>query len=274
MLIGSLSLVAFPFMTGFYSKDFILESAYGQFYFSSIVVYFIALIGAIFTTLYSIKVLYLIFLNKPNGSLIYYSISYKNLNNTKNFIAEDPYNYMALPLIVLSIFSIFFGYFTKDIFIGLGTSLFSDNSIFIHPDHEISINTEFTVPILFKLLPFIFTIFFSFLSIYISEFKFISLIKFKFSSFGYNLFGFFNQRVFIELFYNKYIVSFILNLGGYTIKFLDKGCVELIGPYGLEKYLLKFSVNIGNKLNLSFVTDYALYIILVPIFIIYLYIFI
>ncbi len=34
MLIASLSLVAFPFMTGFYSKDFILESAYGQYYFS------------------------------------------------------------------------------------------------------------------------------------------------------------------------------------------------------------------------------------------------
>ena len=33
MLIASLSLVAFPFMTGFYSKDLILESAYGQFYF-------------------------------------------------------------------------------------------------------------------------------------------------------------------------------------------------------------------------------------------------
>jgi len=39
MLIASLSLVAFPFMTGFYSKDFILESAYGQFYFSSVVIY-------------------------------------------------------------------------------------------------------------------------------------------------------------------------------------------------------------------------------------------
>jgi len=36
ILIASLSLVAFPFMTGFYSKDFILESAYGQYHFSSI----------------------------------------------------------------------------------------------------------------------------------------------------------------------------------------------------------------------------------------------
>lgn len=72
MLIASLSLVAFPFMTGFYSKDFIIESAYGQFYFSSIVVYFIATIGAIFTTLYSVKVLYLTFLSNPHGSLINY----------------------------------------------------------------------------------------------------------------------------------------------------------------------------------------------------------
>merc|ERR1712072_1328639 len=42
MLIASLSLVAFPFMTGFYSKDFIIESTYGQFCFSSTVVYFIS----------------------------------------------------------------------------------------------------------------------------------------------------------------------------------------------------------------------------------------
>src|SRR6201992_1514583 len=60
MLIASLSLMALPFMSGFYSKDFILESAYGQYYFSSIIVYFIAIIGASFTTLYSIKILYLV----------------------------------------------------------------------------------------------------------------------------------------------------------------------------------------------------------------------
>src|ERR1700743_2008960 len=70
MLIASLSLVAVPFMTGFYSKDFILESSYGQFYFSSITVYFIATIGAMFTTLYSVRVLFLSFLGNPNGPLI------------------------------------------------------------------------------------------------------------------------------------------------------------------------------------------------------------
>ncbi len=72
MLIASLSLVAFPFMTGFYSKDFILESAFGQYQFSSMAVYFIATIGAMFTTLYSVKVLYLTFLTNPNGPIVNY----------------------------------------------------------------------------------------------------------------------------------------------------------------------------------------------------------
>src|SRR2546428_794961 len=150
MLIASLSLVAFPFMTGFYSKDFILESAYGQFYFSSIVVYFIATIGAMFT-------------------------------------------------ILLSILSI----------------------------------------ILSELLPKL-------------------LLLFKFSNFGYNVFSFFNQRFLIELFYNKYITGIILKLGGQTTKVIDKGSVELLGPYGLEKGLLLLSKNIAS-LDTGVITFYALY---------------
>src|SRR6186713_562219 len=65
MLIASLSLVAFPFMTGFYSKDFIIESAYSQYFFSGVSVYIIAVVGAILTTLYSVKVLYLTFSSTP-----------------------------------------------------------------------------------------------------------------------------------------------------------------------------------------------------------------
>src|SRR5271156_1940284 len=109
ILIASLSLIALPFMSGFYSKDFILESAYGQFYFSSIIIYFLAIIGASFTTLYSMKILYLAFMAKPNGLLI----DYKNVH--------EGYIYMSIPLILLAIFSIFFGYISKDIFIGIGT---------------------------------------------------------------------------------------------------------------------------------------------------------
>jgi NADH-ubiquinone oxidoreductase chain 5 len=249
IFIASLSLVAFPFMTGFYSKDFILESAYGQYSFSSITVYIIATIGAIFTTLYSVKVLYLTFIANPNGPI----------NNYKN--AHESDIYMTIPLILLAIFSIFFGYITKDIFIGLGSNFFIDNSIFIHPNNELVINTEFAVPLIYKLLPFILTITFSLLAITYSEFLSESIINFKFSRLGYYIFGFFNQRFLIELFYNKYITDLILNLGGQTTKILDKGSIELLGPYGLEKGLLKISKNI-TLLSTSIVTNYALYILI------------
>jgi NADH-ubiquinone oxidoreductase chain 5 len=253
MLIASLSLVAFPFMTGFYSKDFILESAYGQFAYSSTVIYFIATIGAIFTTLYSVKVLYLTFITNPNGPLV----SYKT--------AHEGDVFMSIPLFILALFSIFFGFITKDIYIGLGSGFFIDNSLFIHPSHEILLDTEFAVPTLFKLLPFFFTILFSLVSILFSEFFTKSLIYFKLSRVGYNIYSFFNQRFLIELFYNKYITDFVLNIGGQTTKIIDKGSVELLGPYGLEKGLSNLSNNIA-KLDTGIVTYYALYILVGLIF--------
>src|ERR1700750_678151 len=253
ILIASLSLVAFPFMTGFYSKDFILESAYGQFYFSSVAVYFIAVIGAMFTTLYSIKVLYLTFITNPNGPLI----SYKH--------AHEGNIYMSLPLIILAIFSIFFGYITKDLFIGLGSGLFLDNSLYIHPLHEIMLDTEFGVNTIYKLLPLVLTISLSIISLILSEYLPKILIYFKFSNLGYNIFSFFNLRFLIEFFYNKYITNVILKLGGQTTKVLDKGSIELLGPYGLEKGLLKLSRNLSS-LDTGIVTSYALYILLGLIF--------
>lgn len=252
MLIASLSLVAIPFMTGFYSKDFILESAYGQFYLSSIIVYYIAAIGAMFTTLYSVKVLYLTFLSNPNGPLI---------NYRQAQAAQEGDIFMSMPLIILAVFSIFFGYLTKDIFIGLASGFFSDNSLFIHPLHEVMLDTEFAVPTLFKLLPLFFTISLSLISLLFTEFYPKLLVSFKFSSFGYNIFSFFNQRFFVELFYNKYISGIILKLGGQTTKVMDKGLVELIGPYGLERNLTNLSRNINN-LSTGVVTSYALYILI------------
>ena len=249
MLIASLSLIAFPFMTGFYSKDFILESALGQFKYSSISVYFVAVIGAMFTTLYSVKVLYLTFIANPNGPLI----SYKNTHEGDIF--------MSLPLVVLAIFSIFFGYITKDIFIGLATGLFADNSLFIHPTHEIVLNTEFGVSTLFKLLPFIITLLSVTLSIYIFEILPNFVIYFKSTRIGYNIFSFFSLRLLVEFIYNRFITRFIFNLGGQTTKVLDKGSVELIGPFGLEKGLGKLSENLS-KLDTGVITSYALYILI------------
>ena len=252
MLSASLSLVAFPFMTGFYSKDFILESAYGQYKLSSIIVYFIATIGAMFTTLYSVKVLYLTFLTNPNGSLI-------NYKHSKS--AHEGDIFMSSPLIILGVFSIFFGYITKDLFIGLGSDFFSDNALFIHPHHEIVIDTEFALNTLYKLMPLFFTITLTVFSIILTEFYPRLLVNFKLSRLGYNIFSFFNQRFLVEMYYNRYISGTVLNFGGHTTKILDKGAVELFGPYGLEQKFTLISKKI-DSLSTGVVTNYALYILI------------
>lgn len=252
MLAASLSLVAFPFMTGFYSKDLILEAAYGNYNLHSITVYFIATIGAMFTTLYSVKVLYLTFLTNPNGSLV---------NYTLNKSAHEGDIFMSAPLIVLALFSIFFGYVTKDIFIGLGSDFFADNALYIHPSHEILLDTEFAVDTTYKLLPLFFTIFLTILSILFTELNSSLLIMFKHSILGHSIFSFLNQRFLVEMYYNRYISGVVLNLGGQTTRILDKGAVERVGPYGLEEFFTGLSERI-NSLSTGVVTNYALYIVI------------
>jgi NADH-ubiquinone oxidoreductase chain 5 len=190
-----------------------------------------------------------IFCLNPNGPLI----NYKQ--------AHEGDIFMSAPLMILAVFSIFFGFITKDMFIGLGSGFFSDNALFIHPSHEIMLDTEFGVPTLFKLLPLIFTISLSVIAIVLSEYLSTILIYFKLSRVGYNIFSFFNQRFLIELFYNRYITGIILKLGGQTTKVIDKGSVEYLGPYGLEKGLLNISNNIA-RLNTGVITSYALYILI------------
>ena len=246
MLIASLSLVAFPFMTGFYSKDFIIESAFGKYYISSIAVYYIASIGAMFTTLYSVKVLYLTFLSNPNGPIVNYKQAHA---------AHESDIYMSLPLIILAVFSIFFGYITKDIFIGLGSDFFSDNGLFIHPKHEIMLDTEFAVPIIFKLLPLFFSISLTIISILFTEFYPKLFISFKLSYIGNKIFGFFNQRFLVEMFYNKYISGLILDLGAQTTKIMDKGSVEKVGPFGLQKNITIMSNNESSLLFVKYNID-------------------
>ena len=249
MLIASLSLIAFPFMTGFYSKDFILESAFGQFQYSSIAIYFTATVGAVFTALYSVKVLYLTFLSNANGPVIGYNK------------AHESDMFMSLPLTILALFSIFFGYLTKDMFTGLASGFFVDNSLFIHPLHEITLEAEFAVPTIFKLIPLILTIIFTICFFILLELLPSFNIYLKFTKLGYNIFNFFNLRFLVECIYNRYITNFVLKLGEQTTKVLDKGSVELLGPYGLERGLVSLSQNLS-KLDTGVVTSYALYILI------------
>lgn len=246
ILIGSLSLMAIPFLTGYYSKDFIIESAFGQFSLSGHIIYWLATISAVFTSLYSIKLLYLTFLTIPLANKLDYSHSHEaNLT-------------IGLPLIILAIFSIFFGYLFKDLMIGLG-SPFLSNSLFVHPNHSLILETEFALPIVFKLLPVILTIFVSILSLFIYELFSKKLAYLTKSNFIYNLYGFFNQRYYMELLVHHYFIGKNVHLAKITNKLLDRGTLEMIGPHGLVLLFEKLSLSL-TKLDTGLITTYAVYI--------------
>jgi len=108
ILIGSLALMGFPFLTGFYSKDIILELAYGSYHFNGFFAYWLGILSAFFTAFYSIRLIILTFLKPIN-------ISYNIVNNV-----HESSLLLLIPLFILGFGSIFVGFFFKELFLGLG----------------------------------------------------------------------------------------------------------------------------------------------------------
>lgn len=64
ILIGSLSLIGFPYLAGFYSKDLILEFVYVRH--SVVFAYWLGSFTVLLTAFYSIRVTYLTFITNTN----------------------------------------------------------------------------------------------------------------------------------------------------------------------------------------------------------------
>ncbi len=236
LLIGSLSLMGFPFLTGFYSKDLILEWTYSQFSINGMFAYWLGAISAFFTAFYSFRVICLTFLRKP-------SVSKVNILH----VHESPLN-MAAPLLFLSFFSIFIGYFFKDMFVGLGTN-FWGASIFVLPQNVLLLEAEF-LPTSVKLLPVGLSFLGASLAFFGYNFFFKFLFKFKMSFIGRNLYTFFNRKWFFDKIYN-YVFSQNIIFEGYRYAYqnIDRGIIELLGPTGLNTVISNISEIYVDKYN-------------------------
>ncbi|BDI12871.1 NADH dehydrogenase subunit 5 (mitochondrion) [Phanerochaete sordida] len=255
MLVGSLSLLATPFLTGFYSKDLIIELAYGQYSFSGTYAYILGSITAGLTAFYSFRLISLVFLTVPNGPKTSY------LNSHEANLA------VIIPLFILALFSILFGYFASDIFVGVGSDFFG-NSLFIHPNNVNLIEAEFSLPLLIKLLPAILSLLGALTAVYLYHYQPNFIINLTETSLGREIYTFLNGKYLFDVVYNNYIIGGGLKLGYIISKVLDRGVIELIGPYGLANVLTNTGINIS-KLDTGIVTTYALYIVLALLSIIF-----
>jgi NADH-ubiquinone oxidoreductase chain 5 len=246
MLVGSLSLLATPFLTGFYSKDLILELAYGSYSFSGLYAFILGSITAGITAFYSFRLISLVFLTTANGGKESY------LNSHESNLA------VIIPLLVLALFSIFFGYVFSDLFVGVGSDFFG-NSLFIHPNNISIIEAEFSLNPIIKLLPAIFSLSGAILAIFMYHKTPEILINLTETKLGRKLYSFLNGKYYFDVIYNHYVVSQGLRLGYRISKELDRGAIELLGPYGLANTFIKTGVNIA-KLDTGIITTYSLYI--------------
>nr|YP_009317595.1 NADH dehydrogenase subunit 5 [Pterocladiella media]AOX49047.1 NADH dehydrogenase subunit 5 [Pterocladiella media] len=250
MLIGSLALAGFPFLAGFYSKDFILELSQittNSNLNSSIAALscWLGSLSVLFTAFYSFRLIYLAFLNNSNSSKkILTGVHESNL-------------LMLIPLIILAIGSIFIGYLTKDFFIGFGTS-FWNSSIFILPYNANFIEAEF-LEVQIKWLPFLLSAFGVILATIINLSRFYILINWNFHSF----FAFLvSKKWFWDPIYNRFFIYPILTFGyNTTLKNLDRGFIELAGPYGTMNFIPIWA-NLIKKLQTGQITHYIFFMVL------------
>ncbi len=114
--------MAFPFLTGFYSKDYLLEMALIPKNATSTIAYILALVAAVLTATYSARLMILTFLSAPHFP-----------HTVLETIADPPLT-MMIPLFILGTGAAFFGFMTHELFLGLG-STFYQQAIFTHPDN-------------------------------------------------------------------------------------------------------------------------------------------
>jgi NADH-ubiquinone oxidoreductase chain 5 len=243
IFIGSFSLMGLPFLTGFYSKDVILEVAYAKYTLAGHFSYWLGTLAAFFTAFYSMRLLHLTFLSEPNG-----------FKPVISKVHDAPIR-MALPLALLAVPSIFIGFVTKDMIIGVGTD-FWGNALFTLPQNSILLDAEF-LPHSIKLLPVLLSLTGGITSFLLYTYGIRNLYEFKTSQTGRNLYNFLNRKWFFDKIYTEVIGQNILSFGySSSYKAIDRGFIEMLGPFGLS-YLINLKGRSLSNLQTGFVYHYA-----------------
>jgi NADH-quinone oxidoreductase subunit L len=237
MLIGTLALTGFPFLSGFYSKDAIIEFAYLR---NSSLGNYAVVIGiftAFLTSIYSWRLFFKTF----HGS-------YNNKKIPINETHESPL-VMLIPLFFLGIGALFAGFLFKEIFIGHHSNDFWQTSIFfiseIKHDH---------IPLWLLLITPILVV----ISIPLSFYYYISNTKIleEFKNTSLPLYNFLLNKWYIDELYDVVFVNPAKKIGSFFWKKGDIGTIDRFGPDGISK-LIKIISNKAGRLQTGFIYDYA-----------------
>lgn len=231
---GSISLMGLPFLTGFYSKDLILEVVYGSHFFS--IALWLGLLSASLTAFYSFRLIYFSFFN-----------SNQTFRSTFSIIHEGKIN-LYLPLLILIILSIMGGWLLK-------------NSIMLDIYPIIIPNFNKSLPLILSIIGGIIPLIIGYTFI-----KWWNIYKLESSKIIYSFA--INTWYFNEIM-NYFIVNKFSKIGlSINYKLLDNQILEFIGPYKIQSQLIKKSSYITDK-HSGKISLYLLYFIIFISFFLY-----
>ena len=243
MIIGTLALTGFPLLSGYYSKDAIIEFAYLR---GNTVGYYGALVGiftAFLTAIYSWRLIFKTF----HGS-------YGNKKLKIDKMHDSPYT-MLIPLIILAAGSIFVGFFFKELFIGH----YSDNHFWTNSIKFLSpISTDHSPHWITYSTPIIVV-----LSIPISYYLFVinKNINIWLVNANKPLYNFLLNKWYFDELYNYLFVKTSKKLGTFLWKNIDVKTIDKFGPDGISNIIKKLS-NKAVKFQSGYIYQYAFVILL------------
>lgn len=252
ILVGSLSLTGFPFLTGFYSKEVVLEIALTKFSVNSFFIYWLGVLAAFITSFYSIRLIYLVFFSSPNSHSRAVSSSHESSS------------YIFYVLSFLGFLSIFIGFLFRDVFIGLGTDFWANSIFSLYTNNEI-LYAEF-IDYRFKLIPLVFSILGLISSLLIYFIFYNSTLVIITNDFFRSVYFFLVKKWYFDLIYNNiFVFRFLNSCYSLTFKIIDRGLIEMFGPLSLVRLVGKSS-SVFSYFQTGFLYNYIFVVLLGIIF--------
>jgi len=243
MIIGTLALTGFPFLSGFYSKDAIIEFAYLRGNTTGFYAAGIGIFTAFLTSIYSWRLIFKTFHGQYNNKEI-------DIKETH----ESPL-VMLIPLFILSVGAIFAGFLFKDLFIGHGGEInfWSQSIKFLEP-----LSTEHP-PIWFLLLTPCLVL----SSIPLAYYLFVKnkQLPDQIANNNKPLYNFLINKWYFDELYEVIFIKPCKKIGLFLWKFFDGKLIDGFGPDGISSFIKKCSIK-ANKFQSGFIYQYAFVMLL------------
>lgn len=241
MLIGTLGLTGAPLMSGYYSKDGIIEAAFVSQTEGNLYAFYLLVLSALLTSFYSWRLIFLTFNGKSNISTEIFSK-----------IHESP-KVMLFPLFILSIFTIFSGVYFVDYFMYHDYQYLWQSSIYLSENNHV-IESIHYVPKWVKYSPLVMMVI-GLITAVIFYLLYPKVPKFLSSKFN-PLYKFLLNKWYFDEIYEFIFIRNISRIGNFLSNFGDKRIIDGLGPDGISLRVMDIAKQMS-RIQTGYIYHYA-----------------